>query len=272
MTALRHHATERDAPTPITPPEGPFEVWALSDDGAERLLATDDAAHAELTFRKRGHALARGGVVLRLDVNLSRAQHSVLKHAVKYPPVTPTPPAEEVHAVHEDPVKTKDKGPETAPPPCTAKDCDQPCGRVRADTQPALANLCPHDRSLAHGRARDWGLSLDAAAQTLRDGVTERPPEAAPSRRKHRDAKPSKRSQSAKKAPTKTVRKVAKAKTSKPKAAPSQSPTGLLSVNFVPTDHAVIERVTRALAVVQTLGGIERAEKIAEAHAFGGGA
>lgn len=234
MTALRHHATERDAPTPITPPEGPFEVWALSDDGAERLLATDDAAHAELTFRKRGHALARGGVVLRLDVNLSRAQHSVLKHAVKYPPVTPTPPAEEVHAVHEDPVKTKDKGPETAPPPCTAKDCDQPCGRVRADTQPALANLCPHDRSLAHGRARDWGLSLDAAAQTLRDGVTERPPEATPSRRKHQDAKPSKRPK-----PSQSAKPVKKGA---PKT-PSQSPTEALGARLASLRGVTEERV-----------------------------
>lgn len=243
MTPLRHHPTERDTPTPITPPEGPFEVWALSDDGAERILSTHDEAHAQTTFRKHGHAVARGGVCLRFDVNLNRAQQAVLKHAVKYPPVTPTPPAEEAPAVHEDPVKTKDKGPEIAPPPCTAKDCDQPCGRVRADTQPALANLCPHDRNLAHGRARDWGLSLDAAAQTLRDGVTERPSEAVPSRRGHRDPKPSKRSQSAKKVPTKTARKVAKAKASKPRVTPSQSPTEALGARLASLRGVTEERV-----------------------------
>ena len=45
----------------------------------------------------------------------------------------------------------------------------------------------------------------------------------------------------------------------------------ITAVTIVPTDAAVVDRVTRSLAVVQTLGGIERAEKIAEAHAFRSG-
>ena len=67
----------------------------------------------------------------------------------------------------------------------------------------------------------------------------------------------------------KPARKVAKAKGRKPKATPSLK--GLTAVTIVPTDAAVVDRVTRSLAVVQTLGGIERAEKIAEAHAFRSG-
>ena len=39
MTPLRHDPIERDAPTVVEPPQGPYEVWALADDGAQRILA-----------------------------------------------------------------------------------------------------------------------------------------------------------------------------------------------------------------------------------------
>ena len=259
MTPLRHDPIERDAPTVVELPQGPYEVWALTDDGAQRILATDDEAHAQTTFRKHGHAVARGGVVLRFNVNLKPAQQRALKRAVKHAPApetTPTPPAEEVPAAHEEPVKTTEteEWPET--PTCAAKDCDQPPGRVRVDTHKALADLCSRDRKLAHDRAAAWGLTLAESAQTLRDGVTERPTE-------RRNAKPANVSQPRKKAP-KTARKVAKAKGSKPKAPPS--PTAFEQ----DYEAHVLDRVTRAFQVIIRLGGIERAEKIAEAHAFGG--
>lgn len=265
MTPLRHDPIERDAPTVVELPQGPYEVWALTDDGAQRILATDDEAHAQTTFRKHGHAVARGGVVLRFDVNLKPAQQRVLKHAVKHAPETPQPPAEEP-AAHEEPVKTTETEEATETPTCTAKGCDAHRAAVRADTHKELVEFCKRDRKLATDRARDWGLTLEESAQTLRDGVTRR---AEVSAKAHRDAKPANVSQPRKKTTKKPARKVAKAKGRKPKATPSLK--GLTAVTIVPTDAAVVDRVTRSLAVVQTLGGIERAEKIAEAHAFRSG-
>jgi len=261
MTTLRHDPIERDAPTPIAPPEGPYEVWALTDDGAERILSTDDEAHAQTTFRKHGHAVARGGVVLRFNVNLTGAQQRVLKHAVKHaaaPKTAPeTPPPAENPAAHEEPVTKTTDIEEATEIPCTAKGCDAHRAAVRADTHEELVEFCKRHRKLAHDRARDWGLTLKEAAQTLRDGVTERPTE-------RRDAKPANVSQPRKKAP-KPARKVAKAKGSKPKAPPS--PTAFEQ----DYEAHVLDRVTRAFQVIIRLGGIERAEKIAEAHAFRSG-
>lgn len=257
MTPLRHDPIERDARAPIAPPEGPYEVWALTDDGAERILATDDEAHAQTTFRKHGHAVARGGVVLRFDVNLKPAQQRVLKHAVKHAPETPQPPAEEP-AAHEEPVKTTETEEATETPTCTAKGCDAHRAAVRADTHKELVEFCKRHRKLATDRARDWGVTLEESAQTLRDGVTRRAEVSAKARR---DAKPANMSQPRKK----PARKVAKAKGRKPKAPPS--PTAFEQ----DYEAHVLDRVTRAFQVIIQLGGIERAEKIAEAHAFGSG-
>jgi pyruvate/2-oxoglutarate dehydrogenase complex dihydrolipoamide acyltransferase (E2) component len=254
MTTLRHDPIERDAPTAVEPPQGPYEVWALTDDGAARILTTDDEAHAQLTFRKQGHAVARGGVVLRFNVNLKPAQQRVLKHAVKHAPApeiapetTPTPPAEEVPAAHEEPVKTTET--EEAIPTCTAKGCDAPRAAVRADTRKELVEFCKRDRKIATDRARDRGLTLDEAAQTLRTGVTER------------DAKPANVSQPRKKAKKKPARKVAKA-VRKPKAPPSQSPVATLASAITSRLGGLSEDDVRRIAheVVQ-----EELRKLAEA-------
>ena len=174
MTPLRHDPIERDAPTVVEPPQGPYEVWALADDGAQRILATDDEAHAQTTFRKHGHAVARGGVVLRFDVNLKPAQQRVLKHAVKHAPETPPPPAEEPTAAHEEPVKTTDE---------TAKDCtncgEHPAAAPKDTTPKGEEGWCMHCRRNA-------------------------------SIQRNRDAKPAKPSR--KKAPKKPARKVGKPK------------------------------------------------------------
>ena len=175
MTLLRHDPIERDAPTVVELPQGPYEVWALADDGAQRILATDDEAHAQTTFRKHGHAVARGGVVLRFDVNLKPAQQRVLKHAVKHAPApeTPPPPAENP-AAHEEPVKTTDE---------TAKDCtncgEHPAAAPKDTTPKGEEGWCMHCRRNA-------------------------------ARERNRDAKPTKPPR--KKAPKKTARKVSKPK------------------------------------------------------------
>ena len=257
MTPLRHDPIERDARAPIAPPEGPYEVWALTDDGAERILATDDEAHAQTTFRKHGHAVARGGVVLRFDVNLKPAQQRVLKHAVKHAPApdtTPTPPAEEP-AAHEEPVKTTETEEATETPTCTAKGCDAHRAAVRADTHKELVEFCKRHRKLATDRARDWGVTLEESAQTLRDSVTRRAEVSAKARR---DAKPANVSQSRKK----PARKVAKAKGRKPKAPPSQSPVATLASAITSRLGGLSEDDVRRIAheVVQ-----EELRKLAEA-------
>jgi hypothetical protein len=232
MTTLRHDPIERDAPTAVEPPQGPYEVWALTDDGAARILTTDDEAHAQLTFRKQGHAVARGGVVLRFNVNLKPAQQRVLKHAVKHAPApetapetTPTPPAEEVPAAHEEPVKTTEE---------TTKDCTN-CGEHPAappkDTTPkGEEGWCMHCRRNA-------------------------------SIRRNRDAKPASVSQPRKKATKKPARKIAKA-VRKPKAPPSQSPVATLASAITSRLGGLSEDDVRRIAheVVQ-----EELRKLAEA-------
>jgi len=262
MTPLRHDPIERDAPTVVEPPQGPYEVWALADDGAQRILATDDEAHAQTTFRKHGHAVARGGVVLRFNVNLTGAQQRVLKHTVKHaaaPKTAPeTPPPAENPAAHEEPVtKTQietETEEATETPTCTAKGCDAHRAAVRADTHKELVEFCKRDRKLATDRARGWGLTLAESAQTLRDGVTRRTEVSAKARR---DLKPANVSQPRKKAP-KPARKVAKAKGSKPKAPPSPVATlasaitsrlgGLSEDDVRRIAHEVVQEELRKLA------------------------
>ena len=262
MTPLRHDPIERDAPTAVEPPQGPYEVWALADDGATRLLVTTDEAHAQTTFRKHGHAVARGGVVLRFDVNLKPAQQRVLKHAVKHAPApetapeTPPPPAEEVPAAQEEPVTTKTETEEsTEIPACTAKDCDAHRAAVRADTHKELVEFCKRDRKLATDRARDWGLTLAESAQTLRDGVTRRTEVSAKARR---DLKPANRSQSRKNARRKPTAK----KAGRIKALSSQSPVATLASAITSRLGGLSEDDVRRIAheVVQ-----EELRKLAEA-------
>jgi len=154
MTPLRQDLIERDAPTVVEPPQGPYEVWALTDDGADRILTTDDETHAQLTFRKQGHAIARGRVVLRFDVNLKPAQQRVLKHAVKHAPApetapeTPPPPAEEAPAAHEEPVTKKTEETDANCTNCHAHPAEAPNAKTRAGEE----GWCRHCRRVASTR------------------------------------------------------------------------------------------------------------------------
>lgn len=65
---------------------------------------------------------------------------------------------------------------------CGAKDCKAPRAGVRIDTAECVRDLCRGHRMRAGGRAHDWQCTLEAAAQTLRDGTTERPEGSAPPR------------------------------------------------------------------------------------------
>ena len=232
----------------------PYEVWRATDDGAECVVTAPDKTAAHELMRKRGDAIVLRGDVLAVKYGLHAGERRTIAHVAKFaprdangaliPPETPPPPAEEP-AAHEEPVKTTEteEWPET--PTCAAKDCDQPPGRVRVDTHKALADLCKRDRKLATDRARGWGLTLAESAQTLRDGVTERPTE-------RRDAKPANRSQPRKKAP-KPARKV-----SKPKAPPSPVATlasaitsrlgGLSEDDVRRIAHEVVQEELRKLA------------------------
>ena len=232
----------------------PYEVWRATDDGAECVATAPDKNAAHELMRKRGDAIVLRGDVVAVKYGLHATLRRTIAHVAKFaprdangtliPPETPPPPAEEP-AAHEEPVKTTEteEWPET--PTCAAKDCDQPPGRVRVDTHKELVEFCKRDRKLATDRARDWGLTLAESAQTLRDGVTERPTE-------RRDAKPANRSQPRKKAP-KPARKV-----SKPKAPPSPVATlasaitsrlgGLSEDDVRRIAHEVVQEELRKLA------------------------
>ena len=106
-----------------------YEVWRATDDGAECVATTTTSTEAHDRMRKRGDAIVLRGDVIAVKYGLHTGLRRTIAHVAKFAPrdasgaliqtATPTPPAEEAPAVHEDPVKTKDKGPETAPPPCT---------------------------------------------------------------------------------------------------------------------------------------------------------
>lgn len=134
-----------------------------------------------------------------------------------------------------------------APAMCEARGCDAEVGKVRSDTNPALEGFCPAHRQTARERANHWGLSAEGAAQTLRDGVTERPADAdagAPARRK-KARKPARRAAAAKRAPEAD--------------APADVGAGLALVR-------------RMAAVLERLGGVEGAEALAdELDRMGGG-
>lgn len=134
-----------------------------------------------------------------------------------------------------------------APAACEARGCGAQVGKVRSDTNPAFAGLCPAHRQMARERANHWGLSAEEAAQTLRDGVTERPAAAGaePPARRKKARKPARRAAAAKRAPEAD--------------APADVGAGLALVR-------------RMAAVLERLGGVEGAEALAdELDRMGGG-
>lgn len=135
-----------------------------------------------------------------------------------------------------------------APAACEARGCGAQVGKVRSDTNPAFAGLCPAHRQTARERANHWGLSAEKAAQTLRDGVTERPAadaDAEPPARRKKARKPARRRAAAKRAPDAD--------------APADVGAGLALVR-------------RMAAVLERLGGVDAAEALAdELDRMGGG-
>lgn len=120
---------------------------------------------------------------------------------------------------------------------CTAKGCDDPQARTRTDTPSGTEDLCSRHRRIAHSRARDWKVTHMIAAQTLRDGVDERPGAA-------------------------TTSKATK-KTSTRKA-----PTPPRVEKTVPRSSSALSdalaRVQLHASVIERLGGIDSAQQLAE--------
>ena len=135
--------------------------------------------------------------------------------------------------------------------PCAAKGCDARAGRVREDTNPAVADLCIRDRKRAHDRGRTMEGGVAAAAQALRDGTLPAPdPVRSAMGRKSGKAR-------AAKAPRPAIAKPA------PRPAPEKRAAG-------PVDGLALVR--RRAAVVARLGGIDAAEALADELAQIGGA
>lgn len=126
---------------------------------------------------------------------------------------------------------------------CAAKGCTRAPGGARKNTQPALAPLCIRHRHRAHQLGHTMEGGIDAAVAAIVAGTLPTASEA-------------RRAAGKKTAAKRRAAPAGPARASAPAADPFR---------IVPTDAAVIDRVTRALRIVEALGGLERAEKIAEA-------
>lgn len=84
------------------------------------------------------------------------------------------------------------KQPDTAPSParCGAKGCADAPASSTERTRPELRGFCGTHRQRAYERAGRWGVDLAVAARTVAEGTSERPAEAAPSRKGQRPGKP----------------------------------------------------------------------------------
>ena len=225
------NGTDRDAPQPIEPPTGAFEVYTYDPKtGRAELVEAcgEDVARADKAMRRAaGHACrARGGVVCGVKYGTPPSLLTAMKAAVKaayadrandrthalapdgavveaddterLTDVEPAAPS--ATSNDEEPMKTEET------PCCDARECEDPRAGVRADTKPELAGFCRHHRKVAVDRVRDHGISFAEVAAALREG---RSVEAASSKpaRKAPAAKHTKPLQSAKK----PARKPAKA-------------------------------------------------------------
>ena len=257
-------------PTRIDPPTGAFEVYEFdrATDTA-RLVGTfgddNDAAHKAMRTKAGGCACtARGGVVLGVKYGTPTSQIAAMKAAVKAAHASNTTRPVEPPAAPVAPTKT-DRAEEPMPeeiPPCEAKGCTDHRAGVRTDTRPALVPFCRADRKKALDRVRDWGLSISDAAQTLRDGLTERPEAVASSRRKA-PAKPSK---------AEPVTRATKPSAAVAVAPPESTPIAA-SATPAPAPLAdALVRVKRQAAAIARLGGVEAAEQLAAIVADAGGA
>lgn len=144
----------------------------------------------------------------------------------------------------------------TDTPCCTARGCTDAQGRVRVDTTPAFVPFCSHHRQAAHRRVVVWRVSAEIAAQSLVEGLTERPADAPEvPREKAKQGTQPKKVGRAKKA-SKVQRKVQR-----------KAPTSKATV----VEPANGGRALRVVTVVRRLGGVDQAEQLATAVERAGG-
>lgn len=263
-------------PQLITPPSGLCDVLAFNAETntVELLGSFEDATRAHTTMRKRGGGsacLARGGVVCSFLSSTPLSHHPRIKAAValEWARRTPQPSASTADRTHaiaptgavveaDDTERLTDVEPAAAPSPTTDHDEDTvtaktannctrcskyPIAGITATTRPDETTWCAHCR-------RTSSMRLAGTTSARKPKVAEG---AAPR------AVTSKTTRTAAKA-------VKPARATKP-TVPDQAPV-VLRLAAVPTNTAVLDRVSRALVVVEQLGGIEKAEAIAAAHAL----
>lgn len=157
--------------------------------------------------------------------------------------------------------KTDDDQAAEAATTCAAKGCTHPAGGARSNTRGDLAPFCIEHRITIRNRARAFPGGAEAVIAHLREGTL--PP---PTPLSERVKKGGAASHKGARGRVKVDRIEVEVETDgapqtvSKKAKPARVPSPA-AVN----DAAVVEHVTRALAVVQALGGLARAEKIAAA-------
>lgn len=277
---MRNHATDRDAPKLIEPPTGPLEIYSYDPKSGRALLVEacgEDIARAEKVLRRLdGPACrARGGVVIGVRYGTAPSQIGPMKAAVMVAHVaakTASPrksePAKARVAVERTEIEVVEDEPSTMPTntdvepsaPSTTTDHDEdtvtaktannctrcskyPIAGITATTRPDETTWCAHCR-----RTSSMRLAGTTSAHKPKGAEVAAP-----------KAVTSKTTRTA-------ARAVKPARATRP-TVPDQAPV-VLRLAAVPTNTAVLDRVSRALVVVEQLGGIERAEAIAAAHAL----
>lgn len=193
------------APTHITPPTGAFEVYEFNASTNTAALVGsygEDVAAAHKAMRRAGNSacIARGGVATTLKGTTPPSHGVRLKAAVKLAwtlanaspePVTPRP-VEPAAAPVALPKPAEEPMPTEETPVCEGHDCKELRAGVRSDTQPALVPFCRRDRKRVLDTMRYGHVTIEEAAQAIRDGVSSRTPKAAPKPSKKAAPKPSK--------------------------------------------------------------------------------
>lgn len=273
------HNASSQAPTHITAPTGPFEVYEFdASTGVAHLVGSygEDGAAAHKAMRRAGNSacIARGGVATTLKGTTPPSHGVRLKAAVKLawtlaqsepvsraerlaeaptaaPAAVTTRPVEPVVApvaptkTVEEPMSTEET------PACEGHNCDEPRAGVRADTQPALVPFCRRDRKRVLDTMRYGNVTIEEAAQAIRDGVTTRTLKAAPKAKV-------------------TAAKASKVTAAKPRVATVPRPARVAAPAASLADG--LARVQRHAAAIASLGGVEAAEQLAALVADAGGA
>lgn len=260
---------------PVAPPEGVSEVWALDGSAWRRVagpLAPGEAADELKRWAHVPAVTARGGTPLQANAHVTQARLAAARAQIRAAhaeaPSNDAAPHDNDHDDEGTMAKTKttktkvkrkpaaeptaEATQETteAPAACDAHECGAEVGRVRIDTPDEGKGFCRHHRQAMRERASRWGVSYADAAQSLRDGATERP--AAAAEEVASDEAPAPKAPKARRTPkTKATRRVTKRA-----AAARPEPTA------PPAGHA-LTMLRRLTAVVARLGGIDAAESLA---------